>query len=92
MVLLAVLYQLWPSETVDALLSVKERLRADGSVEIPLRIGDLVRWISESGVQAVAVCMLHAYRNPVHELAVAEALRATGLPLSLSLSVANEFR
>jgi N-methylhydantoinase A len=71
---------------------VKERLRADGSVEIPLRIGDLVQRISESGVQAVAVCMLHAYRNPVHELAVAEALRTTGLPLSLSHSVANEFR
>jgi N-methylhydantoinase A len=71
---------------------VRERLRADGSVEVPLQFGDLVRWISESGVQAVAVCMLHAYRNPVHELAVAEALRTTGLPLSLSHSVANEFR
>ena len=71
---------------------VRERLRADGSVEVPLQSGDLVRWISESGVQAVAVCMLHAYRNPVHELAVAEALRTTGLPLSLSHSVANEFR
>jgi len=71
---------------------VRERLRADGSVEIPLRIGDLVQRISESGVEAVAVCMLHAYRNPVHELAVAEALRATGLPLSLSHAVANEFR
>jgi len=71
---------------------VRERLRADGSVEIPLDVGDLVRRISKSGVEAVAVCMLHAYRNPVHELAVAEALRTTGLPLSLSHSVANEFR
>ncbi|MHC4971496.1 MAG: hydantoinase/oxoprolinase family protein [Planctomycetota bacterium] len=71
---------------------VHERLRADGSVEVPLRIGDLVRRISESGVEAVAVCMLHAYRNPEHELAVAEALRTTGLPLSLSHLIANEFR
>ena len=71
---------------------VRERLRADGSVEVPLQIGDLVQRIAESGVEAVAVCMLHAYRNPVHELAVAEALRSTGLPLSLSHAVANEFR
>ncbi|MHC4162003.1 MAG: hydantoinase/oxoprolinase family protein [Planctomycetota bacterium] len=71
---------------------MRERLRADGSVEVSLEVGDLVQRIAASGVEAVAVCMLHAYRNPVHELAVAEALRPLGLPLSLSHAVANEFR
>ena len=70
----------------------RERLRADGSVEIPLELHDLVERIGASGVEAVAVCLLHAYRNPAHEQALGEALAATGLPVSLSHRVANEFR
>ena len=43
---------------------------------------------------AVAVCLLHAYRNPAHERAVAEVLRARlpGVAISLSSDVASEFR
>jgi N-methylhydantoinase A len=31
-----------------------------------------------AGVRAVAVCLLHAYANPAHERAVADAVRAEG--------------
>ena len=71
---------------------VKERLLPDGSVETPLDLEDLVGRVGRSGVAAVAVCLLHAYRNPAHERAVGEALARTGLPVSLSHRVANEFR
>ncbi|MHC4549737.1 MAG: hydantoinase/oxoprolinase family protein [Planctomycetota bacterium] len=81
-----------PLVAVADRFGVRERLRADGSVEIPLEVGDLVEQIRRAGVEAVAVCLLHAYRNPVHERALARALAPTGLPLSLSHAVANEFR
>jgi N-methylhydantoinase A len=71
---------------------VRERLRADGTVETPLALEDLVARVRASGARAVAVCLLHAYRNPDHERRVGEALAATGLPVSLSHEVCDEFR
>jgi len=58
---------------------VEERLLADGSVDTPLQPEDAVRAAHDAlaaGAAAIAVCFLHAYRNPVHELAAAEAIRA----------------
>src|SRR4029079_16545173 len=44
--------------------------------------------------EAVAVCLLHAYLNPDHEHAVADAVkgRAPGLPVSCSADVVAEYR
>ncbi len=45
------------------------------------------------GVEAVAVCLLHADLNPVHENVVAGRLRAaTGLDVTTSSAVSPEFR
>lgn len=58
-------------------LPVRERLRADGSVLIPLDPGSLdaaVAAIRAAEVTSVAICFLHAYRNPDHEIAAAERL------------------
>ncbi len=49
---------------------VDERLRSDGEVITPLRREDVnrqVRTLLEEGVETIAVCFLHAYRNPHHE-------------------------
>jgi N-methylhydantoinase A len=49
---------------------VTERMRADGSVEIPLDMASLTAAIDvlrEADVEAVAICFLHAWRNPAHE-------------------------
>ena len=81
-----------PAPLVERYLrfEVRERLDRDGYVLTPLDGGDLVtvvdRIASEDGVESVAVCLLHAYRNPVHERAVAEALRARLPDANLSLS------
>src|SRR5215510_13790569 len=59
-------------------IGVKERLRADGRVETPLDRRALDRAIADlrqAGVEAVAVCYLHAYRDPRHERATERALR-----------------
>lgn len=56
---------------------VTERLNADGSVAVPVAFEEmpaLAERIAASGVESVVVCFLHSYRDPVHELAVVEAL------------------
>ena len=76
---------------------VPERLDAKGQVVTPLddaAVDSVVEHIAESGVEAVAVCLLHSYRNPDHEQRVGKALRAR-LPnviISLSSDVVPEFR
>lgn len=71
---------------------VRERLAADGSVLTPLDLATLP--ILAEGVEAVAVCLLHSDLDPVHEQAVAGALRAVhpGLDVSASHEVSPEFR
>jgi len=71
---------------------VRERMGPDGRVETPLTIGDLVARVKASGAEAVAVCLLHSYRNAAHEEALGRALEMTGLPVSLSSRIACEFR
>ncbi|WP_428534939.1 hydantoinase/oxoprolinase family protein [Rhodopila sp.] len=60
-------------------LPVTERIRADGSVEIPLDPASLAAAIDrlrDADIQALAICFLHAWRNPEHEQqAAAEARR-----------------
>lgn len=59
-------------------LEVDERLRADGSVETPLRveaIRDLAKKIQESDIEAVAICYMHSYVNPIHEQKTLDELR-----------------
>ncbi|WEJ35493.1 hydantoinase/oxoprolinase family protein [Sinorhizobium prairiense] len=57
---------------------VNERLRADGSVETPLDADSVIAALSqaiERGATAVGVCLLHSYRNPVHEAQLLEIAR-----------------
>jgi N-methylhydantoinase A len=61
---------------------VRERLRANGEVSIPLdsrSLDDALAGIKKSGATSVAVCFLHAYINPAHESAAVKQL-AQALP------------
>jgi N-methylhydantoinase A len=60
-------------------LPVRERMCADGTVETELDQSSLDRAVTQlaaEGVQAVAVCFLHSWRNPAHEQAASAATRA----------------
>ncbi|HXF57845.1 MAG TPA: hydantoinase/oxoprolinase family protein, partial [Actinomycetota bacterium] len=68
---------------------VNERVLADGTVDVPLdpeEVRRLARRAAREGVQAVAVCLLHSYRNPAHEQLVAEVFRRELPEVALSLS------
>jgi N-methylhydantoinase A len=59
-------------------LAVRERIRADGSVEIPLDPASLnaaIDRLCDAGVQSVAICFLHSWRNPTHEQQAEAAAR-----------------
>jgi len=80
----------------DLRFTVRERMGPEGEVE-PLDEESLDKAISavrETGVEAVAVCLLFAFMHPDHERRVGEALREA-LPdvhVSLSSEVLPEFR
>ncbi|WIY06056.1 hydantoinase/oxoprolinase family protein [Amycolatopsis mongoliensis] len=76
---------------------VPERILADGSVHIGLDeeyVARLGRELASRGIEAVAVCFLHAFTNPVHERRVAEILAevAPSLRVALSSDVVPEIR
>jgi N-methylhydantoinase A len=78
-------------------LEVRERILADGSVLAPLDESSARRAIEAllaRGVEAIAISLLHAYRNPSHERALAGLVgrAAPGLPVSCSSDVVPEIR
>jgi len=70
-------------------LEVDERILADGSVLTPFdpaQVPDLVARLRALGTEAVAVSLLHSYRNPEHERQLGAALAAAAPELIISLS------
>lgn len=68
---------------------VRERVRPDGEVLIPLdqdSLGEAISAIRAAGASSVAVCFLHAYRNPAHEIAAVERLKRELPELDVSRS------
>ncbi len=76
-------------------LEVTERIGADGSVLVPFdpaEIDGLIPVLRDAGVESLAICLLHSYRNADHERAVAERIEGElpGVALSLSSDVSPE--
>jgi len=70
-------------------LTVPERLDAAGNVLVPIdtqALEDAAEALARAGVDAVAVCFLHAYRNALHERAAGEVMRRRLPQAYLSLS------
>src|SRR6266446_6210645 len=76
---------------------ILERLKANGDVLIPLDTKSLdqgIATIQKSGATSVAVCFLHSYLNPAHELAAAERLarELPGISISRSSDVLPQIK
>jgi N-methylhydantoinase A len=76
---------------------VDERCLSSGEVHVPLDrtgVAEAARVLAAEGIEAVAVCFLHAYVNPAHERIAGEIIRAV-MPaayLSLSHAILREYR
>ena len=80
-----------PRELVERNLrfEVDERILANGEVQADLReseLWDLKKKLEQEAVQSVAVCFLHAYAYPEHEMMAGRFLRKHLPHLTVSLS------
>jgi N-methylhydantoinase A len=88
-----------PAPLVERALcfEVRERVLADGGVDIPLDDGEIAalgKRLDALGVEAVAILFLNGYRNPAHE-ARAKAIIAANHPamfVSASHELSREYR
>src|SRR5207245_7049523 len=74
---------------------VNERTSCDGEIlTSPTRedLQSLISRVSEYRPQSIAISLLFSFTNPNNELAIAEALKPLGLPLSISHQILPEFR
>src|SRR6202790_1850620 len=76
---------------------IDERVMASGDVHHPLNkasVTEACRALAAEGVEAVAVCLLHAYANPDHERIAGSMVREAlpGAYLSLSHDIMREYR
>ena len=81
----------------DRRFGVAERMRADGSVEMPLdeaTLPALLARLDAMGAESVAICLLHAYANAAHEQRLKALIQAArpALPVSLSSEISPEIR
>lgn len=77
-------------------LEVDERMDARGNVLVPLDMSTLagiVAKLQAEGIESIAVCLLHAWRNPAHEIEIGEYLREhTQCFVTCSHEISREFR
>ena len=81
----------------DLVFEVEERNDFQGQVLTPFhrqQATAVARRIREYKVESVAVCFLHSYANPDHELAMAEILsqECPGVLVTLSYRLSREYR
>jgi len=77
--------------------TVPERVDASGQVLEPLdtsKLDTLLQDMDKHGIESVAICLLHSYINPAHEIALRDLIRERrpGLSITLSSEVCPEIR
>jgi N-methylhydantoinase A len=75
----------------DLRFGVEERMGPDGVLRELTGAEELARRVLDADIEAVAVVLLHAYRHPEHERALADAL-GDRVHVSLSHEVTGTFR
>jgi N-methylhydantoinase A len=85
-----------PAPLAEVAAEVDERTGPDGVLRRlrPESVERAARRLERAGVEAVAVCLLHSYAHPGHELETARRLRRAlpGVRVVASVDVAPEFR
>src|SRR3954447_7470501 len=72
-------------------VEVDERVNARGGVDRPLddeSVERAIRFLVGEGVEAIAICLLHSYLNPAHEIRVKEIAARLAPHVALSVTAA----
>jgi len=81
-----------PTPLFAEVIEIDERVGADGQVLVPLdetQARDALASLRGQGIDSLAICLLHAYRQPAHEQRLGELARGLGFAeVSLSSAVA----
>ncbi|MGD8325668.1 MAG: hydantoinase B/oxoprolinase family protein [Sphingomonadales bacterium] len=67
-----------PTLIYSQVISVKERIKADGSITQPLDLEHtraVLEQALEDGIQSLAICLVHGYVHTTHEKAIADIAR-----------------
>lgn len=80
-----------PSSLVPRRLrfEVPERITSSGDIERRIdvsAVAEMIKKMKQEGIEAVAVCLLNAYVNPVHEVELGDFLRKNYPEAAVSLS------
>lgn len=70
-----------PAPLYERVVEIDERVGGDGEVLRPLDVESAARALTaayDAGIRAVAIVLMHGYRHPAHEVALAELARAIG--------------
>ena len=87
-----------PVVTRDLVVEVPERVTHTGDVLIPIDVSGLQEklehLIAANDIRSIAVCFLHAYKNPAHEIELAKFLEThfPNVVVTISSEVLPEFR
>jgi N-methylhydantoinase A len=81
----------------DLTFEIGERMNAAGEVLCPIdpdAVAALGRQLEALGIEAVAICFLHSYANPAHEVVAGEVLRrfCPHIFVTTSHEILREFR
>ena len=76
----------------EHVFEIDERLLADGTVQRALPADEVAAAAAKAaaaGAEALAICFLHSYRNPAHEIAAREIVEdaASGLAVTVSSEI-----
>ncbi|MDC1383350.1 hydantoinase B/oxoprolinase family protein [Candidatus Puniceispirillum sp.] len=70
-----------PEMLYERIEEVTERIDANDNIITPLNLDDLaprLRAAFDDGIRAIAIVLMHGYRMPAHELAIADLSRSIG--------------
>lgn len=86
-----------PLTPIEHTYTLTGRMSASGEEVAPIVLEDLdalVEAVAEAGYEAIAVALLFSFKNPSHELAVEDYLRARlpDIPIALSHRISPEWR
>ena len=81
-----------PLVSKDRVIPVRERIRGDGGVDLPVDEASVVEAVNRAralGAEGIVVALINSYRNPAHEQQVAALIRtlAPDLPVFCSSEV-----